>query len=108
MCQETTTINAEELFENFSNPSEFQNMEDGFEKNWEWPEEIGSGFMNMIKIRPGLMLEIGNYQLWENVTVSFEIKSSPFVMGFSVPGNVWSTLGNGQTKKDVLMFRPHS
>ena len=104
MHQKPTIINAEELFENFSNLSEFQNMEDGVEKYWEWPDEIGNGFMYMIKLRPGLMLGIGDYQLWENLTVSFEAKSPPFIIGFSVPGNVWSTLGNGQGKKDVIMF----
>jgi AraC-like DNA-binding protein len=104
MHQKPTIINAEELFENFSNPSEFQNMEDGFEKNWEWPDEIGNGFMYIIKLRPGLMLGIGDYQLHESITVSFDWKSPPFVMGFSVPVNVWSTLGNGQGKKDLIMF----
>ena len=33
-----TIINAEELFGNFSNLSKFQNMEDGSEKNWKWPD----------------------------------------------------------------------
>ena len=104
MHQETTIINADKLFGNFSNLSEFQNMEDSFEKYWKWPGEIGDGFMYMIKFRPGLMLGIGDYQLWENLTVSFEVKFSLFVMGFSIPANVWSTLGYGQAKKDVLMF----
>jgi AraC-like DNA-binding protein len=103
MHQKPTIINAEELFENFSNLSEFQNMEDCFEKYWKWPGEIGDGFMYMIKFRPGLMLGIGDFQLWENLTVSFEVKFSLFVMGFSIPANVWSTPGNGQGKKDVIM-----
>jgi AraC-like DNA-binding protein len=104
MHQKPTIINAEELFGNFSNLSEFQNMEDSFEKYWEWPDEIGNGFMYLSKFRPGLMLGIGDYQLWKNLTVSFEFKSSLFILGFSVPGNVWSTLGYGQGKKDVFMF----
>ena len=104
MHQKPTIINAEELFENFSNLSEFQNMEDGVEKNWEWPDEIGNGFMYVIKFRPGLVLGIGDYELWTNLTVSFEVKFSSFVMGFSIPANIWSTPGNGQGKKDVLMF----
>ena len=104
MYQETTIINADKLFGNFSNPSEFRNMEDGVEKYWDWPGEIGNGFMYMIKFRPGLMLGIGDYQLWKNLTVSFEFKISSFVLEFSVPGNVWSTLGYGQGKKDVIMF----
>lgn len=91
MRQETTTINAEELFGNFSDPSEFQNMEEGFETYWDWPDEIGNGFMYVIKFRPGLMLGIGDYQLWENVTVSFEIKNLPVVMGFNVSTNFRAT-----------------
>ncbi|MBW1612853.1 MAG: helix-turn-helix transcriptional regulator [Deltaproteobacteria bacterium] len=104
MQQETTIINADELFGNFSDLGEFLNSEESFEKYWGWPDGIGNGFMSMIKFRPGLMLGIWDYQLWENLTVSFEAKSSPFIIGFSVPVNVWSTLGYGQAKKDVLMF----
>ena len=44
MHQQPTIINAEELFGNFSEPGEFQNMEDGFERYWKWPGEIGNGF----------------------------------------------------------------
>lgn len=105
MNQKTKIINGEELFGNFSNLSEFQNSEDGFEKYWEWPGEIGNGFMYMIKIRPGLMLGIGNYRLCEHLTVSFEIKSSSFVMGFSVPANIWSTFAYRQGKKDFFMLK---
>ena len=106
MNQETTTINAKELFGDVSDPGEFQDCKDGFEKYWEWPEEIGNGFMYIIKIRPGLMMGIGDYQLREDLTVSFELKGLPFVVGFSVPINIWSTPGNGQGKKDLLMFTP--
>ena len=104
MHQETTTINAAELFGNFSNLSGFQNVEDGFEKYWEWPDEIGNGFMYVIKFRPGLMLGIGDYQLWENITVSFEIQNSPVVMGFNVSTNFRATHDYGQAKKDAFMF----
>jgi AraC-like DNA-binding protein len=104
MQQETTIINAEELCKNFSKMSEFLNSQESFERYWKWPDGIGNGFMYVMKFRPGLMLGIGDYQLWENLTVSFEVKSSPFIITFSVPGNVWSTLGNGQGKKDLIMF----
>ena len=104
MHQKPTIINAEELFGNFSNLGEFLNSEESFEKYWGWPDEIGNGFMYMIKFRPGLMLGIGDYQLRENLTVSFEWKSPAFVMGFSVPANIWFTLGYGQGKKDALLL----
>ena len=104
MHQKATTINAEELFDNFSNLSEFQNMEDGFEKYWDWPGEIGNGFMYMIKLRPGLMLGIGDYQLWEHLTVSFEMKSPLCILGFGLSRSVLSTPGNGRGKKDVFIF----
>ena len=97
--------NAEELFGNFSNLSEFQNMEDGFERNWKWPDWLGNGFMYMIKFRPGLILGIGNYQLWEHLTVSFEMKRLPCILSFGLSGSVLSTLGYGQDKKDIFMFK---
>ena len=103
MHQETT-INAEELFGNFFYQGELRDSEESFERYWKWPDGIGNGFMYVMKFRPGLMLAIGNCELWENLTVSFEVKSSPFIITFSVPGNVWSTLGKGQGKKDLIMF----
>ena len=87
MHQKPTIINAEQLFGNFSKMSNFQNSEDSFEKHWDWPGEIGNGFMYVIKFRPGLMLGIGDYQLWKNLTVSFQWESPTFFMGFSVPVN---------------------
>jgi len=104
MNQGTTTINAEDLFGDFLKVPKLQNSKESFERYWELPEEIGSGFMCMIKLRPGLMLGIGNYQFWQNLTVSFELKSSQFMIGLSVPGNVWSTFGYGQGKKNVFML----
>ena len=89
MNQETTIINSDELFGNFSDLSEFQNMEDGFERNWKWPDWLGNGFMYMIKFRPGLMLGIGNYQLWDHLTVNFEIKRLPCILSFCLSGSVF-------------------
>ena len=104
MRQETTTINADELFGNFSDPGEFQDCKDGFEKYWQWPDEVGNGFMSVINLRPGLMLGIGDYQLHESIAVSFGWKSPPVVMGFNVSINFRATHGYGQAKKDVFMF----
>ena len=105
MHQETTIINGEELFGNFSDPGEFQDCRDGFEKYWEWPDEIGNGFMYMIKLRPGLMLGVGNYRLIENIALSFEFKYSPVVFGFSITGNVSYTINSEEGQKDLWYFK---
>ena len=105
MHQGTTIINAEELFGNFSDPGEFKDCCDGFEKYWEWPEEIGNGFMHIIKLRPGLILRIWNYRLTEDIALSFKFKYSPIILGFSVSGNVSHTVNYGEGQKDFRHFK---
>ncbi len=106
MHQERTIINAEELFGNFSNLGESQDMADGSERNWEWPDEIGNGFLYMIKFRPGLILGIGDYQVWEHLTVSFEMKSKspPCTLSFGFSGSVSSIFNYEQSKKNALLL----
>ena len=107
MHQETTTINAEELFGNFSEPGEFQNMEDSFEKYWEWPNEIGNGYTYLTRFRPDFMLGIGDYELWEDLRLSFNINISSFVqIGFGVSGSVCYTPSYEHDKKDVCLLNP--
>ena len=107
MRQETTIINAEDLFGNLSNPNEFQNMEDGFEKYWEWPEEVGNGYTYLTRFRPDLMLGIGDYELWEDLRLSFNINISSFVqIGFGVSGSVCYTPSYEHDKKDVCLLNP--
>ena len=105
MHEKTTIMNGEELFGSFSGLSDFQDSKDGFEVKWEWPEEIGNGFMYMIKLRPGLMLAIGDYRLIENIAVSFEFKHLPFILGFIVSGNARSTVNYEEGQKDVWVFK---
>ena len=105
MQQETTIINADELFGNFSDTGKFQDCRDGFEKYWKWPDEIGNGFMYTIKLRPGLILGIGNYRLIENIALSFEFKYSPVVLGFSITGNVSYTINSEEGQKDLWYFK---
>lgn len=105
MHQETTIINGEELFGDVDEAFESLNSEDNFERFWRWPDGIGDGFMSLIKLRPGLMLGIGDYRIIENIAVSFEFKHSPVVLGFIVSGNISSTVNYEEGQKDVWIFK---
>jgi len=106
MHQETTIINGEELFGNMNEAFESLDSEDNLERFWRWPDGIGDGFMSLIKLRPGLMLGIGDYRIMENIAFSFEFKDLPVVLGFSVSGNISSTVNYEEGQKDVWVFKP--
>jgi hypothetical protein len=105
MNQKTIIINSEELFGNMDEAFESLDSEDNFERFWRWPDAIGDGFMSLIKLRPGLMLGIGDYRIIENIAVSFEFKYSPVVLGFSVSGNIRSTVNYEEGQKDVWVSK---
>ena len=105
MHQETTVLNAEELFGNMDEMFESLDSEDNFERFWRWPDAIGDGFMSLIKLRPGLMLGIGNYRIMENIAVSFEFKHVPVILEFSVSGNIRFTVNYEEGQKDVWVLK---
>lgn len=106
MQQGTAYINAKELFGPFSDPSAFQDCRDGFEKYWQWPEELGSGFMSMLQLRPGLALGIGNYQLLENIELNFTSQQSPVTLSFSISGGMNHTITSAQGSQQLWAFKP--
>jgi len=101
MLQGTTIINAEELFGSFFNPSKPWDMKDGLETYWEWPGEIGSGYISMISLRPGIFIEIGNYRLRENIAISFEQTYHLVWFGFSVSGSMRHTVDSERGKHAI-------
>lgn len=101
MHQGTTIINAEELFGDFYDPDRFQDCKDGFEIYWEWPKEMGNGFLSMIKLRPGLTLGIGNYLLTKNITIDFEFNFSPIVLGFNISENMNCSVNSREGQNDL-------
>ena len=105
MHQKRTIINSEELFGNMDEAFESLNSEDNFERFWRWPDGIGDGFMSLIKLRPGLMLGIGDYRIIENIELSFEFKHPPVVFGFSVSGNISFTVNYEEGQKDVWVSK---
>ena len=106
MHQKKTIINGEELFGDFLRVSELLNSEDSFEIDWRWPDGVGNGFVHLINFKTGLLLGIGYHQVWENLTVSFDVKSSPFVhIGFGVSGSAPVNISYEQDKKDVIIIK---
>lgn len=94
MHQELTIINSDKLFGDFSNLNISQNLDDVSKKYWEWPPELGNGFMSLNYLRPGLLLGLGEYRLDEEVSIYFGLKKPPVTIGFSISANLQSR-GNG-------------
>lgn len=105
MHQGTTLINAEEIYGNFYDHGECQDSKDGFDVKWEWPEEIGNGFISMIKLRPDLMLGIGDFRLIEDIAVSFEQKCHSVGLGFGVSGSMRSTVNFEEGQKEFWSYQ---
>ena len=106
MHQKTITINGKELFGNVDEAFESLDSEANFEGFWRWPDGIGNGFMTMIKLRPGLMLGIGDYRIIQNIAVSFEFKYVPVVLDFRLSGDINYTVNHEKGQEDVLAFKP--
>ncbi len=100
-----TNIKAEELWGDFFNPCVSEDCKEGFEKRWQWPEEIGSGSMSMIMFRPGLILGIGNYRLKEDITVSFEHEHPLIDLGFSISGNVRYSIDHEKGQENFYHYK---
>lgn len=105
MYQGEMVINAEDVFGQFSNLSESQGSRDTFEKSWNWPGEIGNGFMSIISLRPGIFLEIGDFRLFDARTcIAYEL--TPLVcFGFSISGSTKYKFGNGNGKNDFWGYK---
>lgn len=53
--------------------------------SWSWPEELGTGSIYRIKISPGIVLGIGEFQVFEDIELTVEPNPVPTVFHFSVP-----------------------
>jgi AraC-like DNA-binding protein len=88
----STVVDADKIFGKPFSLRECQDCMDGFEVYWHWPEEIGNGFLSLIKLRPGLLLGIGNYHLSTDTSFFYELKNPVVSLGFSVSGNMAYTV----------------
>jgi len=75
-----------------------------FETYREWPSEIGIGHVNMMRLRPGLLLGIGSWQLKEfiEVNLDYTAASSPLQFGYVQSGVIDYTL---QSEKNIQSLR---
>jgi AraC-like DNA-binding protein len=108
MSHKTVPYTARELFGEISDPALFLESDTGFEKYWKWPEEIGAGFMYMVKLRPGLMLGIGDYRLTKKIAVQFENNLRAVAFAYSASGSMQYTLDQGEERRDVWHFKQGS
>ena len=102
---QSTIINAEDLFGNYFNLSESQNIKDDFELYWEWPGEIGNGIMSLLHLRPGIYLEIGNYLLREDVAICFEQTHHSLSLSFSFSGNMKFIVNSDRGQHEYWGFK---
>jgi len=88
MQKKVVRYSSRELFGEFSTWDNFLEAEDGYEFNWDWPREIGTGHLSMIKFRSGVMLGTGSYNLSTEVEVDFSMENPFWCLGFNVSGSV--------------------
>lgn len=82
-----------------------QAFPNGFETRWEWPGELGRGFMDLVKIRPGLILGIAKYRLKEDITICFEHEQPLIDLGFSLSGDVRYQISHEEGLADAYHYR---
>jgi AraC-like DNA-binding protein len=102
MIQGTRTFTAEELFGDWSKQSCFRDTAIDFERHWEWPEKVGRGYVSLIQPRPGIYLEIGNFQLRDTITIIYEQSSHELFFGFCTQGSMKYCLNSEKSQNKLL------
>lgn len=90
----TRIIEADTIFENINDTRVLMNQNDGYELFWKWPGEFGIGGMKRIKLRPGIALGMGDFQMLDDFIISFYdvIEPMPVVFHFYAYLNADSTI----------------
>jgi AraC family transcriptional activator of pyochelin receptor len=82
----------------------FVESADNFEKHWQWPEEMGKGFMSVFMLRPGLILGVGEYLLRETVSIRMGVAKPPFIIGFTIPTTIRFSVNNRRARMDSFIY----
>lgn len=88
MLQETKTVNPDRLCGRFTVPAQVEVDCDHFETSLKWPEDIAHGMMKTVRLRPGLTLGIGNFKFMTEMSIPYEMPSTPVMFGFCLHGNI--------------------
>lgn len=112
MQVEPKKLKAEDLFGVFSTLNNMQKANVGYKYHWQWPKDIGTGDLSMIKFRPGLMMGTGKYHLSKEMEIDFSLQNPYWVMAFNVSkgegaGSEYANCDwNYEPGKSFIFFQP--
>ena len=107
MKRKISVENTEEIIDATAKLLGISNRRNGFEKRLEFPVEIGKGSSREFELRPGLKIEIHDFQPHENVCNSFDMEYSLLRFSFflSGSGNLQWTGTHGSEQIDDFVGR---
>jgi AraC-like DNA-binding protein len=104
---ERISLNSHELFGRYTDPQFCLSKKADFDACWEWPEDLGFGYMGTIQLRPGLFLRIGRYKVMKGLSISFDPFNSHINILFHVKGSVFYEFHSREKRNDFLFDSGH-
>lgn len=81
-----TTIDSRKIYGSFIDPNINNCSSCDFDTYWELPEEYGEGYHGALKIRPGLILRIGDYKIYDKAPISYEVEHDYMDFEYAITG----------------------
>jgi len=104
---ETINLNSKNLLGAFTDPEYLSAGGEYFDSYWEWPQNLGNGFLGAIKLKPDLFLRIGKYKLNKKLFISFDMSDEYFNFWFPIQGKTLTRFAFSKYK-NVIMKKPGS
>ncbi len=101
MSKGAASIEMEKLFADHHDINQIMSGQNGSEVSWKLREEVGEGYIQVIKLKPGLALGISNYRLTESVAVDFAFDFTAISFTYCLSGamNYGLDYGNDNVRK---------
>lgn len=96
------TLDSKLIYGRYTDPDFFHSTREDFDTYWEWPDDYGSGYHGAIKIRPGLILRVGNYQIMEPVEFTYEVEHNYIDFEYGIKGLSFQRVYQERDKKDYI------
>lgn len=77
----------------------------GFEATWQCPESMGSGFIHVVKLRPGLLLGFGDFLAKQELSRAFEYTDLPVVFRYECE-SAWHYASSDRNQNFCFNFKP--